>query len=103
MLFYQTPYTRFLQLARVAAQERAREQRDELRRAALVGYQFYICQPLEKGRRHKTFAQWLQGLGLAEHAEATPELSDEQKEQIRQQAEANERKVIELFRHQPKR
>jgi hypothetical protein len=101
VLFYQTPYTRFLQLARVAAQERAREQRDELRQAALVGYQFYICQPMEKGRRHKTFAQWLQGFGLADTAEA-PELSDEQKEQMRRKAEDNERKVIELFRRKKK-
>lgn len=100
MLFYQIPYTRFLQLARVAAQERAREQRDELRCAALIGYQYYLCQPLEKGKRHKTFAQWQKMIGLVD---AEPQLSDEQKEQIRQQAEANERKVIELFRHQPKR
>lgn len=96
MLFEQIPYARFLQLARVAAREKAREQNEELRRTALIGYQFYLCQPVEKGHQHKSFSQWSRAFGVLE--DGTPMLPPDRIENIRERAEANERKVIDMFK-----
>lgn len=67
-ILYELSYCRFVEVARVIAEVKAEEQKQELRNVAFGSWQNYlvISQALggKKGKRPKTFRQWIRDFGL---------------------------------------
>jgi hypothetical protein len=60
------PVARFIQLARVAAEAELKEQKNEMVRAAFIGYQNYLCQGPTKAM---SFKKWCDSFGLVDEKE----------------------------------
>lgn len=88
-----------MQLARVAQEAEAEEERREWRRAAFIGWQMHVSQPAPPFAKVRKIPlkQWMRMMGLAEEEKPAP-LSEEEREEIRRQAKAAEAKVIDMFR-----
>jgi hypothetical protein len=93
-LLYGVPYADLIALAQVAAEEEAERERASWIRAAFIGWQVYLTTPLDRGRRHLSFSQWLDTLGLGDkHGRTVRSLERE-----RARAKANAARAAEAFR-----
>ena len=60
------PYARFIQISRVASEQKAEDLKIRMKEQAFLGWLFYMLQPLKKGFTHMNYQQWLGNLGLTD-------------------------------------
>jgi len=60
------PYARFIQISRVASEQKAEDLKVRMKEQAFLGWLFYKMQPLKKGYEHMNYKDWLINLGLSD-------------------------------------
>jgi len=70
------PYARYLQILRVASEQKVDDLRMRMREQSYLGWLIYLQQPTIKGGRKMTFQRWLESFGLLEEKEKKERIED---------------------------
>ncbi|GAJ17192.1 unnamed protein product, partial [marine sediment metagenome] len=81
------PYARYLQILRVASEQKVGDLRMRMREQAYLGWLIYLIQPASKRTRKMSFREWLTNFGLLEEKEKKEKAED---------VEAMKRKSLEI-------
>ncbi|GAH24420.1 unnamed protein product, partial [marine sediment metagenome] len=69
-------YARYLQLLRVASEQKVDDLRMRMREQAYLGWLIYLMQPTAKRIRKMSFQEWLTNFGLLEEKEKKERIED---------------------------
>jgi len=88
------PYARYLQILRVASEQKVDDLRMRMREQSYLGWLIYLLQPTVKGGQKMTFQKWLDNFGLLEEKEKKERIEDV--EAMKRKSLAIAEKIVEM-------
>ena len=88
------PYARYLQILRVASEQKVDDLRMRMREQAYLGWLIYLMQPTAKRIRKMSFQEWLTNFGLLEEKEKKERIEDV--EEMKRKSLAIAEKIVEM-------
>jgi len=88
------PYARYLQILRVASEQKVDDLRMRMREQAYLGWLIYLMQPTAKGIRKMSFQEWLTNFGLLEEKGKKERIEDV--EAMKRKSLAIAEKIVEM-------
>ena len=89
------PYARYLQILRVASEQKVDDLRMRMREQAYLGWLIYLMQPTTtKGQRKMSFQEWLTNFGLLEEKGEKERIEDV--EAMKRKSLAIAEKIVEM-------